>query len=185
MQSESNHQDGLEPDSIAFLRRLQSSDGGFREDPEAPLPSVASTNMALRALRLLGGAPDHPSRTLAFVCEHARSEAAAFANTDNDAPSVKASAMAVMAIAELASLQGVQAPALLPSVQQTIDFMYAQANGPVEYYFVLAAVHASGLPMAPGATWYFTQVLAGQSSSSPPLPLPGRSSAPCGPACLL
>jgi prenyltransferase beta subunit len=92
--------------TVAFLRELQSGDGGFLPAPpdsagtSPPKSSLRSTSSALRALKYFGGAPRDPKAAAAFVDQCFDKSAGAFADRPGGKPDVAVTAVGMMAALE-------------------------------------------------------------------------------------
>src|SRR6185437_1325739 len=59
--------DAQKKSTIAYIRKLQASDGGFRANARAQQSDLSAVNGALRILKYLGGEPRDKAACVAFV----------------------------------------------------------------------------------------------------------------------
>jgi prenyltransferase beta subunit len=93
--------------TIAYLRDLQSADGGFlpaTPDPNldrAPRSSVRATSSAIRALKYFGGEPLDKAGCAKFVASCFDKESGGFTDLVGGKPDVTSTAVGLMAVVEL------------------------------------------------------------------------------------
>jgi prenyltransferase beta subunit len=87
--------------TIAYVRKLQGDDGGFRLAADAKQPSVRATSSALRALKYFGGQPRDRSTCANFVKSCFDKESGGFADRPGGKPDVASTAIGMMAVVEL------------------------------------------------------------------------------------
>jgi hypothetical protein len=87
--------------TVAYLRKLQTKEGGFVADVGKSSPSLRATSSALRALKYFGG--EAPDRAAAgrFVEACFDKETGGFADAPGGKPDVATTAVGAMAIVEL------------------------------------------------------------------------------------
>jgi prenyltransferase beta subunit len=87
--------------TIAYLRKLQTKEGGFVADAGKTNPSLRATSSALRALKYFGG--EAPDRAAAgrFVESCFDKETGGFADAPGGKPDVPTTAVGAMALVEL------------------------------------------------------------------------------------
>ena len=93
--------------TIKFLASLQQPDGGFVPAPSDPgvtaaaKSSLGATSGAVRAIKYLGGEVPNRDKAVAFVKSCYSTETGAFAGTPGGKAETSATAIGLMAIAEL------------------------------------------------------------------------------------
>jgi prenyltransferase beta subunit len=87
--------------TVAFLRKLQNPDGGFRPDVGKGPSSLRATSSGLRALKLFGGEPADPSGAAAFVRRCVHKHGGCFADVPDGKCDVTSTAVGAMAAVEL------------------------------------------------------------------------------------
>jgi prenyltransferase beta subunit len=93
--------------TIAYLRGLQTADGGFLSaalDPKldrAPRSSLRATSSAIRALKYFGGEPSDKDACAKFVASCFDKEIGGFADLVGGKPDVTTTAVGLMAVVEL------------------------------------------------------------------------------------
>src|SRR5689334_17552326 len=87
--------------TVRFIQGLRNEDGGYRPTAEAAPSQLAVVVSALRGLKYQGGAPVEPDRTRRFVLSCFDEVAGGFGDTPGAPPSVRSTAMGLMALAEL------------------------------------------------------------------------------------
>jgi hypothetical protein len=87
--------------TVAYLRKLQSGEGGFAPDATKDKPSLRATLAALRALKYMGGeAPDRAGAARFVVSCHDK-ESGGFADVPGGKADVTLTAVGAMALVEL------------------------------------------------------------------------------------
>lgn len=91
--------------TIAYVQKLQTSTGGFLSMAPKPnvrlMPTLRSTSSAVRALKYLGGEIPNPDACEKFVASCFDKESGGFSDLPGGKPDVFATAVGVMAVAEL------------------------------------------------------------------------------------
>ena len=93
--------------TIAYLRGLQTADGGFlpaTPDPNAdraPRSSLRATSSAIRALKYFGGEPSDKTACAKFVASCFDKESGGFTDLVGGKPDVTSTAVGLMAVVEL------------------------------------------------------------------------------------
>jgi prenyltransferase beta subunit len=91
--------------TVAYLQKLQTTDGGFlptvEKDDKAPKPSLRATSSALRALKYFGGKPKDADACAKFVEKCIDKDGGGIADTPGGKPDVTTTAIGIMAMVEL------------------------------------------------------------------------------------
>lgn len=88
-------------ETVAYLRKLQTKEGGFSPSADKMKPGLRATSSALRALKYFGGeAPDREAAAR-FVKSCHDKESGGFADSPGGKPDVATTAVGAMALVEL------------------------------------------------------------------------------------
>jgi prenyltransferase beta subunit len=87
--------------AIAYLKKLQNKDGGFRPAADKEQSSLRATSAALRALKYLGGEAADRSAAAGFVKSCHDKDSGGFADHPGGKPDVTLTAVGLMAVVEL------------------------------------------------------------------------------------
>lgn len=131
--------------TLRYATSFQNPDGGFAAQKDAP-SSLGATVAAFRVFRYLGNKPPAPDLGERFVRSCYKPEQGAYSDTPEGMPSVRATAMGVMAMAELQQdFRGEDA--------KIRAYLGANAKEQGDIYIAAAALYAAALPMPKGAHW--------------------------------
>ncbi len=87
--------------TLAYLRKLQADDGGFRPDARTGQSDLPALTAALRSLKYFGGAPRDPSACVTFVKSCFDKEGGGFAARPGGKAAYRPTAVGIMAVVEL------------------------------------------------------------------------------------
>jgi hypothetical protein len=87
--------------TVAYLRTFQTKEGGFLPSLKTKQPTLLATSSALRALRYFGGSADNLDGVKRFVLACHDAASGGFAVTPGGKPDAVATAVGLMALAEL------------------------------------------------------------------------------------
>ncbi len=87
--------------TVAWLRKLQTSDGGFQPAPGKAPAGLRATTSALRALKYFGGEAPDRAACAAFVQSCFDKETGGFADRPGGKPDVATTAVGIMGVVEL------------------------------------------------------------------------------------
>ncbi len=93
--------DAQKKSTIAYIRKLQADDGGFRPHAGADQSDLSAVNGALRVLKYLGGEPRDKAACVAFVKKCFDKEAGGFAARPGGKVAYLPTAVGIMAVVEL------------------------------------------------------------------------------------
>jgi prenyltransferase beta subunit len=138
-------------DTIAYLQKLQMSDGGFLPaapgpKDERPVSSLRATSSALRALKYFGGEPKDKAAASRFVETCFDKSSGGFADRPGGKPDVFTSAIGIMAAMELKLATDTYAPAVL-------KYLGDNAKTFDEVRIAAAGVEAIGKKPAQAEAW--------------------------------
>jgi prenyltransferase beta subunit len=88
-------------ETVAYLRKLQTKEGGFAADASKAQPGLRATSSALRALKYFGGEVPDRAAAARFVESCHNRESGGFADSPGGKPDVATTAVGAMALAEL------------------------------------------------------------------------------------
>ncbi len=110
-------------ETLAYLRKLQNDDGGFRPTAKAAPSSLRATSSALRATRYFGGDVAGKKACLVFVKSCFDKKAGGFSDAPKGKPDVVVTSVGLMALVELKAPVGdYQAPAIAFLVENAQRF---------------------------------------------------------------
>ncbi len=132
--------------TIAYLRKLQADDGGFRPDARAKQSDLPSVNGALRALKYFGGEPRDRSACAEFVKRCFDKENGGFGLRPGDKAAYRPTAVGIMAVAEL------KMP-LEPYSELVIKYLDEHSKSFEEIRLTAASFEALGKPAPHADTW--------------------------------
>ena len=135
-------------DSIA---EQQSKLGGYIAQEDLKAPTLAATNMAMRAFRYLETERDETKGQENFLLSCYHPELAAFAEHSSDSPTVLANAHALMLMAELGMPEDVHAVSAR-------DYLVEHAETADEIYMAMAGLQVMGLENEIPASWMKTMM---------------------------
>jgi prenyltransferase beta subunit len=132
--------------TVAYLRKLQTKEGGFAADAGKTTPSLRATSSALRALKYFGG--DAPDRRAAarFVEACFDKQSGGFADSPGGKPDVATTAVGAMALVEL------QLPTA-PYEAGVLRYLGEHAKTFEEIRIAAAGVEALGKQPPEAASW--------------------------------
>jgi prenyltransferase beta subunit len=87
--------------TVAYLRTFQTKEGGFLPSAKAKEPTLLATSSAVRALKYFGGSAANLDGVKRFVLACHDAGSGGFANAPGGKPDVVATAVGLMALAEL------------------------------------------------------------------------------------
>jgi prenyltransferase beta subunit len=87
--------------TVAYLRTFQTKEGGFLPSLKTKAPTLQATSSAVRALKYFGGSADNLDGVKRFVLACHDAKSGGFASTPGGKPDVVATAVGLMALAEL------------------------------------------------------------------------------------
>ncbi len=87
--------------TVAYLQKLQTSEGGFRGDARSTEPTLRATSACLRAIRYFGGTAPQQEQCRKFVLSCLDEKSGGFANTPGGKPDPIVTAVGLMALVEL------------------------------------------------------------------------------------
>jgi hypothetical protein len=93
--------DAQKKSTIAYIRKLQAGDGGFRANARAQQSDLSAVNGALRVLKYLGGEPRDKAACIAFVQKCFDKEGGGFAARPGGKVAYPPTAVGIMAVVEL------------------------------------------------------------------------------------
>jgi len=93
--------DAQKKSTIAYIRKLQADDGGFRFDVRAEQSELPATSAALRVLKYFGGEPRDKAACVAFVKSCFDKDGGGFATRPGGKSAYRATAIGIMAVVEL------------------------------------------------------------------------------------
>jgi hypothetical protein len=132
--------------TIAYLRKLQTAQGGFLPDATKTQPSLRATSSALRALKYFGGeVPDHAAAER-FVKACFEKDSGGFADIPGAKPDVATTAVGAMALVEL------KLPTK-PYENDVLRYLGAHAKSFEEIRIAAAGVEALGKQPPEAKTW--------------------------------
>jgi hypothetical protein len=132
--------------TIAYLRKLQTAQGGFAPDAGKTQPSLRATLAAVRALKYLGGEiPDRPAAER-FVKACFEKESGGFADIPGGKPAVPTTAVGAMALVDLQA-------STKPYEADVLRYLGAHAKSFEEIRIAAAGVEALGKQPPEAKTW--------------------------------
>jgi hypothetical protein len=123
--------------TVAYLRSLETKEGGYRLTAQAAPPSLRATTAALRALGYCGGEPRDRSACAGFVTRCYHVDSGGFSDRPGARPDVTTTAIGLMAVVELKIPAG-------PYAERAVKYLGANASGFEEVRIAAAGLEAVG-----------------------------------------
>jgi len=131
--------------TLRYIAGFQNPDGGFASTAGGP-SGLGSTNASLRTFRYLGNKAPALDLVERFVRSCYKPEAGAYSDRPDAEPSVRATAMGVMCMAELQKGFG-------DEEDKIRAYLGANAKEQGDIYIAAAALYAAALKMPKGVNW--------------------------------
>jgi polar amino acid transport system substrate-binding protein len=132
--------------AAAHLATLHQETGGYKNTPQDPIPTLAATNMALRAYRYLRIDLADTTAHQKFLLSRFDPKQAAFIENGEPSPSVLANAFALMLMAELRLAEDIHA------ISAKV-YLVEHASTPDEIYLAMAGLAVMDLDDEIPASW--------------------------------
>jgi prenyltransferase beta subunit len=135
--------------TVRWIATLQNPDGGYRGTPAPGMSQLGSVPAALRVAKYFGGTLPNRDATIKFVLSCYDPSTGGFADTPGAAPSVRATAMGVMALVDAKAPAGILQERVLSAGQ----YFEKNAKSLPDIYIATAALHAAGVKPAAASRW--------------------------------
>src|SRR5262249_53015702 len=140
---------GQPKETIDYLKKLQTKEGGFRINAKAKDPSLRATSAALRALRYFGGTIPNKDDCTKFVLSCRDKKTGGFADTPGGKVDPILTSVGLMALTELNALK--------PDVEKAaIEYMAKNAKKFEEIRMAAAGLETIGKKSSKNADWLDT-----------------------------
>jgi prenyltransferase beta subunit len=132
--------------TVAYLRKLQTTEGGFAPAADKTKPSLRATSAALRALKYFGGEAPDKDAAARFVKSCHDKESGGFADAPGGKPDVATTAVGAMALVEVGLPTG-------PYEAGILRYLGAHAKSFEEIRIAAAGLEALGKRPPEAAGW--------------------------------
>jgi prenyltransferase beta subunit len=135
--------------TVRWVATIQNPDGGYRGTPAPGMSQLGSVPAALRVAKYFGGALPNRDATIKFVLSCYDPSTGGFADTPGAAPSVRSTAMGVMALVDAKAPAGI----LQERVRSAGQYFEKNAKSLPDIYIATAALNAAGVKPTAASRW--------------------------------